>query len=72
MKTGDVPDGLVVLPGCSSLFGTDLPVRCRGGGVILLGRDDLKCWRRNDLQQESFWVKLEVEAGKSVVLGCVC
>ena len=71
---GDVPDGTVVLPGYGRLFRTDRPSMRRGGGVLILARDDVKCVRRDDLQlwEESVWIELElILPGKSVVLGCV-
>ena len=71
---GDVPDGSVVIPGYGNLFRSDRPSRRRGGGMLFLTRNDVKCVRRADLQiwEESVWIEVELDSrGKSVVLGCV-
>ena len=42
-------------------------------GVLFLVRDDVQCWRRDDLQfwSESVWIDIKTTSLKSVVLGCV-
>ena len=71
---GDVPDGSVILPGYSNLFRVDRAPPRRGGGVMILARDDVKCIRRADLQlwMESVWIEVDMGSfGKPLVVGCV-
>ena len=70
-----VPDAAVAVPGYSSVFRTDrLPGR-RRGGVLILAKDGVKCWRRNDLQVWAGCGWIEVAASspssKSFIVGCV-
>ena len=69
-----VPDGAVALPGYSSVFRTDREGH-RGGGVLLLAKDGVKCQRRADFQvwPESVWTEVATSDSmfKSFVVDCV-
>ena len=85
-----VPDSCLTIPSFSQVFRTDrssLSVspdghdNRRGGGVLLLVQESVKCRRRDDLQcwPESVWIELNLDQRKNkktsysstIILGCV-
>ena len=82
--SGSVPDSAVApsLPGYGNVFRADRSAASpsaptRGGGVLLLVKDGIKCRRRDDLAvwPESVWLEVTMDAPedhtKSFVLGCI-
>lgn len=70
-----VPDSTIVLPGYATVHRSDQPVserKCRGGGVLILVKDGLCCWRQPDLQSrpESIWIEVSTARSSSLVIGC--
>ena len=71
-----VPDSVIQFPGFTTLFRTDRGVNqrgSRGGGVLILARDGLRCSRRPELQfwNESVWMEVLLPGHRSFVIGCV-
>ena len=66
-----VPDGAVSLPGYGSVFRVDRKSR-RGGGVLVLVRDDVKCQVRADLRvwPESVWLEVPLRRSQMPLLFC--
>ena len=69
-----VPDGAVRVPGFDVVFRADRADGKRGGGVLLLVRDGLRCSRRADLEVWTESVRIEVRsqsARGSFIVSCL-
>ena len=73
--TDNIPDGMISLPNYKQIFRADRPKQegRRGGGVLILARDDVVCSRRHDLQtwSESVWIEARVQFSTPLIVGCI-
>ena len=78
--SSSVPDGAILVPGYDVVFRADHPCGHRGGGVLLLVKSGIRCWRRQDLEvwSESIWIEVQSESAssrsrhgqRSIIVGC--
>ena len=67
---------MVSLPKYSQIFRADCNIteeHRRGGGILILERDDVTCRRRQDLESwpECIWIETSVQSSASLFVGCI-
>ncbi len=73
-----VPDGALLLPTYNTIIRSDRTnsgpsAHQRGGGVLLLIHDSIKCTLRADLRfwEESVWIELQLQSNRALIVGCL-
>ena len=74
--TENIPDNVASLPEYSQIFGSDRNItqeHRRGGGVLILARDDVTCRSCQDLESwpECVWIETSVQSSAFLIVGCI-